>query len=403
LRIWESPDKKVTVAQLGRAAAFLSPGGFKGKKVDISNLSEAKRTIRSEYVKLGTPDDDIPKWVKENTTRELLNDFIPFTEARYQKGICEITVIKAGFNSSKTRYYPMEMLARDYGIFEGTKMYADHPTENDETQRPERSVRDWVATLTNVKYENGVVTGRATIIEPWMQEKLARLKDAGMLNQMGVSINAVGSASDAEIEGAKTKCVEKLIRARSVDFVTEAGAGGAVNIFESIENDIDLIDLVSLRERRPDLVSAIESEVRSEFQKEAKHRMEQDTKIKDLEGQVTILTTENASLKTQLTESQTNEARTKAQGLIKEAVGKSNLPEAAKTRLLERFKDAVNTDGLEEAIKGEEAYISQLAEAGKVKGLGGTKPGDKSHEELVESFIRIGMNKEQAEIAASGR
>ena len=53
------------------------------------------------------------------------------------------------------------MLKRDYKIFEGQKMYADHPTEAEDKARPERSIRDWVATLSEVTCdENGVVTFR---------------------------------------------------------------------------------------------------------------------------------------------------------------------------------------------------------------------------------------------------
>ncbi|MBN1690443.1 MAG: ChaB family protein [Dehalococcoidia bacterium] len=395
----------VTLAQLGRAAAYLSPGGYKGKKADIpsTHLSEVKRILRSEYTKLGV--EEMPKWIQESMTRELVSDYIPLTEAKYDGGTAMITVIKPGFNAGKGRFYPKEMLARDYGIFEGAKMYADHPTENDETQRPERSIKDWVASLTNVKLnEKGEVVGKATVIEPWMQEKLALLRDKGMLNQMGVSINAVGSASDAEIEGVKTKLVEKLIRARSVDFVTEAGAGGTVNLYESIENDIDLIDLVSLKERRPDLVDSIESAVKSEIKQEVHKKMELETRIKELEAQITTLTTERDGLQTQLTEAKKAEDKAKAQGLIKEAVSKAELPEAAKARILESFKEALNTDGLEEAIKFEVGYIANIAEAGKVKGLGGSAPDDKkAHEALVESFMKTGMSKERAEIAASGR
>ena len=35
LRVWEDLEKKVTVRQLGRAAAAFSPGGFRGQRVQI--------------------------------------------------------------------------------------------------------------------------------------------------------------------------------------------------------------------------------------------------------------------------------------------------------------------------------------------------------------------------------
>lgn len=55
LRIWETPDKKVTVAQLGRAAAALSPGGFRGQPVDLpaEAVAGVKARIRAAYKQLG--------------------------------------------------------------------------------------------------------------------------------------------------------------------------------------------------------------------------------------------------------------------------------------------------------------------------------------------------------------
>jgi cation transport regulator len=153
LRLWEDPQKKITLVQLGRAAAALSPGGFRGQRVEISrdDLAAVKRKIRAEYRKLDVEDEDIPKWVKEAEVRTLLADYVPLEEATVtSKGIATIVVIKPGLNSSKERYYPPEVLARDYAVFEGVKMYADHPTDDEEKQRPERSIKDWVATLKNV-------------------------------------------------------------------------------------------------------------------------------------------------------------------------------------------------------------------------------------------------------------
>lgn len=65
LRVTESPGK-VTVAQLGRAAAALSTGGFRGQKAQIpaAALSAVKRRIRQEYRKLGIKDSDIPAQVQ---------------------------------------------------------------------------------------------------------------------------------------------------------------------------------------------------------------------------------------------------------------------------------------------------------------------------------------------------
>ena len=409
LRIWEDPTKKVTRAQLGRAAAALSPGGFRGQKVAIptADLPAVKRKIRAEYRKLDVEDEEIPRWVKETETRELIKSFTPLTEAKFEKGRAQVVVIKAGFNATEDRYYPAEVLKRDYGIFEGMKMYADHPTEEEDKNRPERSIRDWVATLSEVKCDdNGVVTGIAEVIEPWLMQKLASLRDKDMLSEMGISINAVGSASKGTIDGKETLVIEKLVAARSVDFVTEPGAGGVVTFYESDRNDIDLIELSTLKEKRPDLVKAIEASVRAEITKEVKKHMESEERITELEGQITTLTTERDDLKIKMEEAVKEKAKAEAQAVIKEAVDKAELPDAAKERLTERFRDAESADGIEEAIKSEVDYIAKLSESGKVKGLGGSKPNpEKDREALKESFKKLnpGWTDAQVETAVTGR
>ena len=67
LRLWESPSLKVTVAQLGRAAAAFSAGGFRGNKVELTDAEAkaAKAKIRAAYKKFGTKTEDIPESVKE--------------------------------------------------------------------------------------------------------------------------------------------------------------------------------------------------------------------------------------------------------------------------------------------------------------------------------------------------
>ena len=413
LRLWEDLEKKVTRAQLGRAAAALSPGGFRGEKVAIpsADMSAVKRKIRAEYRKLDVEEADIPRWVKEVETREEVIDFVPLTEATFDKGRATVIIIKAGFNVTKDRYYPAEMLKRDYGIFEGIKMYADHPTETEEKERPERSIREWVATLKDVTCdESGTVTGIAEIIEPWLMAKLAQLRDKQMLSEMGISINAIGSASKSTIDGVETLVIEKLERANSVDFVTEPGAGGIVTLYESDRlRNVDLVELSILKERRPDLVKLIESAIRAEITKEVKKQVENEQRITELEGQITDLIKERDELKEAAEKAVKEAAKAEAQAAIKEAieaVDEAKLPVAAKEKLIERFKDAETADGIAEAIQSEVDYIAKLSEAGKVKGLGPSKENtDKDKEALKESFKRMHpeWTEDQINTAVTGR
>jgi cation transport regulator ChaB len=407
LRLWEG--NQLSKVQLGYAAASLSPGGLAGKRIDIkeSDLPEVKRNIRAGFRTLGVPDEDIPKWVKESESRTLLTGYIPLTEAKVDKGTAKITIIQAGFNSSKDRYYPPETLARDYKVFEGLPMYADHPSESDEKNRPERSIRDKVGKIQNVSFENNKIIGEAVVYDSWMQERLATLRDKGMLNEIGTSINAVGSATQAEIEGTKTNYIEKIARGRSVDFVTEAGAGGLVEMYEAERDvDVDFITLTTLRERRPDLVKEIETVVKNTITKEAKKQMELETEIKDLQESNATLTKERDDLKAEKESAVKAKLVAETKAVIEEAVGKAELPEATKTRILERFKDAEKSDGLAEAIKAETDYIAAITESGKVKGLGGGNPDTKANKDaLKESWKRLHpeWSEAQLETAIKGR
>jgi len=425
LRMWEDPTKKVTRAQLGRAAAALGPGGFRGQRVQIpvADLTAVKRKIRAEYRKLDVDVEDMPRQVRESWTevpgkgtvwkepeeiRERVINYLPLTEAKFDKGRATVVVIKPGFNASEDRYYPAEMLKHDFKVFEGMKMYSDHPTEAEDKARPERSIKDWVATLIEVTCdEDGTVTGVAELVEPWLMQKLASLRDKKMLSEMGISINAVGKASKATIDGKKTLVIEELVACNSVDFVTEPGAGGVVTFYESDRSrDVDLVELSALRERRPDLIRAIEASVRVEITEEVKRMSEQDDKIKELELETEKLTTENAALKNKITEAEKDQARAEAQATIKEAVDKAELPGAAKEMLIERFKGAESAEGVEEAIQSEKDYIARLSESGKVRNLGpGKEDNEKGKQGLRESTRRIhpDWTDAQIETAVIGR
>ena len=412
LRLWEDPEKKTTKAQLGRVAASLSPGGLSGHKVTIPKeaLASVKRKIRAAYRLLEVEEDDIPKWVRESESRSLLMNFTSLEEATLDtKGIARIVVIAPGFgNPVDNHYYPAETLARDYPIFEGVKMYADHQTEEEEKERPEGSIRQWVASLKNVTFEEGVgIVGDAVIIEPWLQQKLAALRDKKLLSEMGISIRAAGIGTKDKIDGKETNVVDRITQVRSVDFVTEAGAGGGVLLYETErEFDIDIISLGVLRERRPDLVKSIETEVKTTIMKEVKQTMELQEQVTELEGQVATVTGERDVALAKITEAEKAQRIAEAKSAIAEAIGKSELPEAARKRLVEKFKESESADGITEAIQVETEYVNALKEASKPKKLGGSQPNPEEDKKAPrESFktMHPEWTEEQLDTAVAGR
>lgn len=119
-------------------------------------------------------------------------------------------------------YYPqatLEAAATDKVFGTGTHMYLDHPTESDEYERPERSVRDLAAVLSeDARWDGQALVAEAEVFGPYA-DALVAMKD-----HIGVSIRA--SAEVSEAKGVRT--IEKLVHAESADFVTKAGRGGSI-------------------------------------------------------------------------------------------------------------------------------------------------------------------------------
>jgi hypothetical protein len=318
------------------------------------------------------------------------------------KGVLTVKVIQPGFNKSKERFYPAETLKRDFNVFKGAKMFADHQTESEQSQRPEGSVNNWVASLNNVWAEaDGTIMGEAVVIDPPFKLKLDTLNQNNLLTQMGVSIRAIGEASVKDIEGTKTKYVESFLAARSVDFVTYAGAGGQVMTIESSsladENDVDLINESAFRTRRPDIVKTIESNFKEKEMKTLEQQLQEST------DQLNAATAKIAALEA---------AGRKKDAAVQLAtmISESKLPEVSAKRIQKVFATAENVEGMKEAIAEELEYVKSFGTPAIKKNNGSAENGnnDASIESenkdkkpnLVESFRALGLSEAEAKIAA---
>jgi hypothetical protein len=134
-----------------------------------------------------------------------------------------VKVIEAGWGSSG--YYGPEMLAQ-YGpqVFaKGTKVFMNHPSATESSDRPERDVHQLAGKLTSdaIFTENGL---QADI--EFYSHFAPIIKE--MAGDVGLSIHALGEANVGEAEGRQGPIIEKLVAdpLTSVDVVTVAGAGG---------------------------------------------------------------------------------------------------------------------------------------------------------------------------------
>ena len=223
-------------------------------------------------------------------------------------GKLTLTVITPGMNKSKARFYPAEMLKRDYHVFENAKMFANHQTDAQAKTQPEGDVNNWVAQLSKVWPEaDGRIRATASVIDPPFKAKLDLLKSQGLLHEMGVSIRAIGEASEGEREGITTNVVESLIAARSVDFVTYAGAGGVIEAMESAQEDneidVELVTEAVLRKRRPDLIQLVENRVEEKLMKSLEQQLQES------QAQLATANQAKTELAAELKETQTKAAK----------------------------------------------------------------------------------------------
>lgn len=130
-----------------------------------------------------------------------------------------------------TAYYPKDVLERDGSrVFtSGLAMYADHPTESESWERPERSIHDMVGKLTSdAVMESDGLYADVEFYDSFLQEINEKHEDVGL------SVRATGLTEDAEMDGRFGPVLVGLLSADSVDVVTRAGAGGKLtSILES--------------------------------------------------------------------------------------------------------------------------------------------------------------------------
>lgn len=141
-----------------------------------------------------------------------------------------IQVITPGWGSSG-HYAPdvLEAAARDRVWPAGTHMYIDHPSESETYDRPERTVKDLAAVLTeDARWDAtanggaGALVAEARVFSQWRQPL------ADMAEAIGVSIRASAEGETGEAEGRRGRIITRLLVGESVDFVTHAGRGGKV-------------------------------------------------------------------------------------------------------------------------------------------------------------------------------
>lgn len=169
------------------------------------------------------------------------------TPSEATREIPVILITEGMGNSVDKHLYKGELLERRAGMFDGVKAYANHPSKTEETDRPERSVKEIVGYYHSPKVV--VIEGKKKLqailkvldgpTYQWAwdlaKESAAFAKKFKYKDLIGLSINAYGSSHQEEVNGVMINVVDDFTEVGSVDLVTQAGAGGGFRLLESIK------------------------------------------------------------------------------------------------------------------------------------------------------------------------
>jgi hypothetical protein len=317
-------------------------------------------------------------------------------------GRYRVVLIDAGDGSSG--HYPPDTLRRaaaDRVFPKGMHVYWDHASATEAAARPERTLRDLSAVLTeDAAWDEATqaLVSQVQVFSPY------RPLVEEMRDHIGLSINGRGDIAD----DAGQRIVRRLTHADSVDFVTRPGRGGRVlPVLEADRPMFDADDLAALaapphndpgdpprvneaaRGQEGAPVAADDTELR-----ETNSRL--STQLREAEDTATAATAERDEARTELDELRAQNAALQAQiatftateaarpviaGVLADA---ATLTEATRARLTrEALRDLPIADGrLDETVlrarlteartDAETEAASYLSEAGRPRGLGDT-------------------------------
>ena len=276
--------------------------------------------------------------------------------AQETKNKWRVRIIESGWGSSG--YYKPEVLA-EYGpkVFKaGTKVFMNHPSISEASDRPERDVHELAGKL--VSDATFVASEGALYADVQFYSHYAPIIRE-MYEDVGLSIHALGNAYIGEAEGREGPIVESLVEdpLTSVDVVTVAGAGGKfITLLESYRSNATEEVAESYTEGNDMSIS----------------KEELDAAIADLKAtfvdalsplreSVSVLTEAAAADESEETEEVSEPALDPVE--VAEKFNESGLPKIALQRVAEALKSESNTKTLDELLADEKAYADSLRQS----------------------------------------
>ena len=293
-----------------------------------------------------------------------------------EKREVEVVLIRPGW-SANGRYYGRDVLQRAAGLFENVKAYADHPTKDMIKRGEGRGVRDITGRYYDVRigadgelrakrkvYENDAGNAVWPVIVDSIENKTPYI---------GLSINAVGTASKGKVEGREGIIVEGITAANSVDDVTTPAAGGGFeSLLASADNLTgDLLEAMSYEEwlqARPDFVESLKKQMQRERQTEAVRALKAEAKAH--KARIAELTEQIERHQSELDQARETASRLELSVALEQAFRTANLPAQIEKELREDIAEAQPEQWLGIVSRAKRMAASVGANRAQVTGAG---------------------------------
>ena len=272
--------------------------------------------------------------------------------------------------SKNGNFYPSDTITDAANKFVGVKCFIDHQRDGNVGQR---SIRDVCGVVEECRAESGKLRALIRISES--HDWIASMVNEGILGD--VSINALGRTKLNRRDGRVVREVTEISKAYSVDFVTEAAAGGRVGAllresagFSEGLRLIENMTLSELSESRPDLVERLKDEL----------PIEEDVDKGDESGNTNGASDEHSkatvNVNTDGAVSENTDGNPKRlKPLLEGVLASRNLPNYITTYLKNHLGNInLNTDTdpeqvIENLVEGHLDYLGGLAELGMIRSV----------------------------------
>ncbi|MBF0416994.1 MAG: hypothetical protein HQL86_01940 [Magnetococcales bacterium] len=325
----------------------------------------------------------------------------------------KVRAIRAGLSGNST-YYPDRVLREAAPLFDGARVMVKGDAEHlkGAGKHPENIIGRLVKPvfIPGGTPDSGEIQATMELLHSAgdMPERLAEAVNRDMANLYGLSIVATGKTSFQQVDGVRVRIADSIDTIESVDLIVEAGAGGAILTFAEArtvtqQQGIDPMKkflLDQIRARKPDLLTGKDQETMTdeEVQTLFQEAFPETGATGDPSSGTNNVKAETGTDQTSPSGSGVDQPGTSGTGAapgdiaaevtkaveaethLREALGGSGLPQAARERIAATLRGTRFSPGaVDAAIHQERDYLARVVGGGRIAGLGGTRT------QLVES------------------